>query len=85
MEALGIKFDETYLASLRETIARNSRHEKTQKPIASWEFDEYHGIAPTSDGTFAFIAGYTPAGAPYGVTWEEWEKLENEREKTMPK
>lgn len=23
------------------------------------------------DGTFAFIAGYTPGGAPYGVTWEE--------------
>ena len=23
------------------------------------------------DGTFAYIAGYTPGGAPYGVTWEE--------------
>ena len=23
------------------------------------------------DGTFAFIAGYTTVGAPYGVTWEE--------------
>lgn len=23
------------------------------------------------DGTFAFIAGYTPGGAPYGVTWEQ--------------
>jgi len=23
------------------------------------------------DGTFAFIAGYTSGGAPYGVTWEE--------------
>lgn len=24
-----------------------------------------------SDETFAFIAGYTLWGAPYGVTWEE--------------
>ncbi len=23
------------------------------------------------DSTFAYIAGYTPGGAPYGVTWEE--------------
>jgi hypothetical protein len=24
-----------------------------------------------SDDTFYYIAGYTPGGAPYGVTWEE--------------
>ena len=23
------------------------------------------------DRTFAYIAGYTPGGAPYGVTWEQ--------------
>ena len=23
------------------------------------------------DGTFAFIAGYTSGGAPYGLTWEQ--------------
>ena len=27
---------------------------------------------PESDETFAFIAGYTSGGAPYGITWEEW-------------
>jgi hypothetical protein len=27
------------------------------------------------DETFAYIAGYTPGGAPYGVTWEEWEQI----------
>ena len=26
---------------------------------------------PTMDNTFAFIAGHTPAGIPYGTTWEE--------------
>lgn len=28
-----------------------------------------------SDDTFAFIAGYTSGGAPYGVTWEEMEEI----------
>jgi hypothetical protein len=30
-----------------------------------------------SDYYFAFIAGYTPGGAPYGITWEEMEVIEN--------
>ena len=28
------------------------------------------------DERFAYIAGYTPAGFPYGVTWEEEEEIE---------
>jgi hypothetical protein len=28
--------------------------------------------------TFAYIAGYTEGGFAYGVTWEEWEQLEQE-------
>ncbi len=28
-----------------------------------------------SDENFAYIVGYTSGGAPYGVTWEEWEEL----------
>ena len=27
-----------------------------------------------SDETFCFIAGYTPGGAPFGITWEEMDK-----------
>ena len=26
---------------------------------------------PDMDGDFAFIAGYTSGGAPYGVSWED--------------
>ena len=29
-----------------------------------------------SDDTFYYIAGYTPGGAPFGVTWEEMEGVE---------
>ena len=33
--------------------------------------DIYTPMYSDMDGTFAFIAGYTPDGAPYGVTWEQ--------------
>ncbi len=33
-------------------------------------------FAPDSDEYFAYIAGYTEGGAPYGVTWEEMEAAE---------
>ena len=33
---------------------------------------------PDQDETFAYIAGYTEGGFAYGVTWEEWEQLEQE-------
>jgi len=35
-----------------------------------------------SDENFAFIAGYTSGGAPYGLTHEEMAELENETNKT---
>ena len=33
---------------------------------------------PDSDETFAYIAGYTSNGVPYGVTWEEMDELERQ-------
>ena len=33
------------------------------------EMDELYG--ESCDDRFAFIAGYTSGGAPYGTTWEE--------------
>lgn len=29
-----------------------------------------------SDEVFAFIAGYTSGGVPYGITWEEMQQIE---------
>lgn len=40
-------------------------------------------IAPDNDEHFAYIAGYTSGGAPYGVTWEEMEAVE--RSATAPR
>jgi hypothetical protein len=33
-------------------------------------------MEPESDYHFAYIAGYTSGGAPYGITWEEQEEIE---------
>ena len=77
LRELGIEFEEVYLAILRDTISREFCDEKKHAPISRAEFDRDHGIEPESDGTFAYIAGYTGWGYPYGVTWEEMENLEN--------
>lgn len=48
----------------RDRAAHNAR--RKQKRARTDSFRE-------SDETFAFIAGYTDGGAPYGITWEEME------------
>ena len=54
------------MASKRKT--KKMRYNKTQQEYEDNLFD--------SDDTFAFIAGYTSGGVPYGITWEEMEAIE---------
>ena len=49
---------------------------KKEAEVTEWERQHEH-----QNDQFYFIAGYTPGGAPYGVTWEEmglkpWEEPE---------
>ena len=46
---------------------RNHKGYKSKKNQENLFFDMYSDM----DDTFSYIAGYTPGGAPYGVTWEE--------------
>jgi hypothetical protein len=80
LEALGVRFDPEYLSRLREAIGRDFSDEKRKTPIGRWEFDVDHDMDPESDETFAFIAGYTSGGFPYGITWEEQEAMRLEEE-----
>jgi len=80
LKELGVVFDETYLKALRATLTDENGHPKPQRPISRFEFDCAQGIPPQSDDEFAFIAGCTAGGVPYGITWEEMENDEaNER------
>ena len=53
--------DRKYPDNALEPVKKKSLSET--EPI--YDFDE------DTDDTFAYIAGYTSGGAPYGVTWEE--------------
>ena len=37
--------------------------------------EEKRDLYEDSDETFTYIAGYTSNGFPFGVTWEEMEKI----------
>ena len=41
---------------------------KKKKPKKQETYEDFN---PDQDDYFYFIAGYTPGGAPYGITWEE--------------
>ena len=51
------------------------RKKKRQEPVCDLDQDE----------NFAFIAGYTPGGFPYGITWAEQAEIDRrEREGRLP-
>ncbi len=51
---------------------KTTRHSKTN----SYEDDLLRELG-LRDENFAFIAGRTSGGFPYGTTWEEWEAFES--------
>jgi catechol 2,3-dioxygenase-like lactoylglutathione lyase family enzyme len=69
LELLGVKHDPNYVAHLRNTIAGGllaRKRKKEERKRAQEELDLFD-----QDEVFAFIAGYTAGGAPYGTMWEE--------------
>jgi len=49
-------------------------HHMAQKPSKKRAPELF--LEPENDDHFAYIAGYTSGGAPYGITWEEQEEIE---------
>ena len=72
LRQLGIKVDEQRSIQAKRTEESKAkqrsgkRQQRAEKYLAADELLE-------SDETFAYIAGYTEWGFPYGVTWEEVE------------
>lgn len=50
-----------------EDIRLEQKQREREKKARRAFYDRF----PDSDDNFFFIAGYTPGGAPYGVTWAE--------------
>jgi len=81
LEMIGVKFSPQYVLQLPKSVAGRIRagRERKQEKTRREEIDMY----PDSDRHFAFIAGYTEGGFPYGITWEEEEafrRIEERRE-----
>ena len=71
LELLGVDLDPEYVKQLKITVKNQiiARQRQKESRKLEQEIDNF----PYSDETFAFIAGYTSGGTPYGITWEEWE------------
>jgi hypothetical protein len=69
LRILGVTIDAERESRMKATIeARTTERKRRQELRAQAQLEQ---LPPDSDETFAFIAGYTSAGAPYGITFEE--------------
>ncbi len=71
---LGVAFDPEWVAALTRSLAGHHRVRAARR-VRKADGDDT-GFGEDSNAEFAYIAGYTPNGVPFGVTWEEWDKLE---------
>ena len=70
LEMLGVKIDPTYKENvLRSVRPQVKRKKKTHLQKATTENE----LSFDQDENFAYIAGYTSGGIPYGITRQEWE------------
>lgn len=74
LRELGVPIPPERETEARESAARravlSAERKRRKQELEAVEFD------PDSDDTYAYIAGYTSGGFPYGVTWEEFERIE---------
>jgi hypothetical protein len=80
LEMLGVRIDPVYkgrvLRSLEGHIA--VRRPRKSRLVETDEIPQTHEFPLNQDDYFAYIAGYTEGGFAYGITWEEWERLDQE-------
>jgi hypothetical protein len=63
----GVEISAEYEARVRQSNAAQARMKAKRKHAAAENTDEDHEIA--------FIAGYTSGSVPYGITWDEMQKV----------
>ena len=73
LEMLGVDVPPAYQEQVLRTVREQAEARKRKCMEQAIELESMLGVE--QDEHFAFIVGYTPGGAPYGITWEEWEAL----------
>ena len=76
LRMIGIEISEEYEKQIKQSIEELRRQKQLRKDKKEQELNSF--LEFDSDEYFAFIAGYTSGGAPYGITHEEMKKINNE-------
>lgn len=69
LQEIGVEFPQGYL----DAVKQSEEERIYQKHLAKEKKAQQDFLHEDSDDEFAFIAGYTGGGVPYGITWEELE------------
>jgi hypothetical protein len=77
LKMLGIEFPPGYEEHIRQLDEANKKSKATrkQKKKDALKTEEEKWSLIESDDWYAYIAGYTEGGVPFGITWEQWEKI----------
>ena len=74
LRLIGIEISEEYENQLRQSIKELKKQRQLRKDENEQELHSLSGF--DSDENFAFIAGYTSGGFPYGITHEEMDEID---------
>ena len=79
LRMLEIPISTEYEQRVRQSMEDRAKHKARRR--AEKEREQVNGglvYGQDDDDYFAYIAGHTPAGFAFGVTWDEYEKLDPE-------
>ena len=69
LQELGVNYTQEQLDQIKQAEEQWLRQRRMEREAK--ERERLAELYEDCDGRFAFIAGYTDGGAPYGVMWEE--------------
>ena len=69
LQELGVNYTQEQLDQIKQAEEQRLRQRRMEREAK--EREQLAELYEDCDGRFAFIAGYTDGGAPYGVMWEE--------------
>ncbi len=70
LRMIGVQISEEYEILVKQSIEAKSKAKRLKEKKAKEQQESFEGF---SDDRFAYIAGYTSNGFPFGVTHEEME------------
>ena len=74
LRMLGVEISEEYEHQVKQSVEGNRRAKELKKQ----QRVEADYLADYVDEGFYFVSGYTSGGAPYGLTWEQMDAINEE-------